>query len=557
MGVPLVLFAIALGARVFTGGLFTDPAYPDSFYYVDVARQLAAGHGFTVDFIWNFVEVGGKLPAAAQAILPIPSDAHWMPLAAIVQVPFIWLLGPTALASALPFWLCAAAAAPLTWWIARDAGLPTWVAFGGALLVAVPGGVTPYLAQPDNFALFMVLGALSLWACARGLRGDRRAFALGGIAVGLATLARNDGVLLGVPFALAFAADLLRRPRASRIGWIPAVACAVGFLIVVGPWFARQLEVFGSLSPSAANGRILFITDYRQLYSVSSETTLSTFLAQGIGPLLSSRVGGLVAALGIFVTMPLLGFLTPFTVIGAWVRRRDPTFVPWLVYAVTLFAFNALVFAVHVPYGTFLHSAVALLPHAYLVTLLGIGAAVAWVARHRRSWNPERATRVFTAMAIVVVAVGAIGASLLTIRQWRAERDLRVSVGATLDTTPVTDRVMSPDAGGYSYIADRGGIVTPDDPLPVVEQALREYDVRWLVLERDHITASLAPLLAGTQRPAWLSRPILTIPGAATPAGASGQPPASSAGVADPGTTLPAASVYAVCFDPGDTRCAP
>ena len=36
----------------------------------------------------------------ATAALPIPSNAHWMPLAALVQVPFIWLLGPTALAAA-------------------------------------------------------------------------------------------------------------------------------------------------------------------------------------------------------------------------------------------------------------------------------------------------------------------------------------------------------------------------------------------------------------------------------------------------------------------------
>ena len=138
----------------------------------------------------------------------------------------------------------------------------------------------------------MPLGALSLWACARGLRGDRRSFALGGAAVGLATLARNDGILLGIPFALAFAAELWRRWRSSvravRIGWGPALACAALFVVVMAPWYLRQLAVFGSLSPSAASGRILWITDYRQLYSVTGNPSLSTFLAQGIGPLLAA-----------------------------------------------------------------------------------------------------------------------------------------------------------------------------------------------------------------------------------------------------------------------------
>lgn len=552
MVVPLLLFLVALCARILTATMFPDPAYPDSFYYVDLARELAAGHGFTLDFIWNFVEVGGRLPDAAAATLPIPSNAHWMPLAALVQVPFIWLLGPTAVASGLPFWLAAAATAPLTWWIALDAGLPRWQAFGAALLIAVPGGVAAYLAQADNFSLFMPLGAIALWACARGLKGDRRSFAFGGAAVGLATLARNDGILLGIPFALAFLLELWRRWRRAsaaplRIGWAPAIACAALFLLVVSPWYVRQLAVFGSLSPSAANGRILWIADYRQLYSVSGDPSLSTFLSQGIGPLLSSRAGGLAAAMGIFVAMPLLVFLAPFTALGGWLTRRSAEFAPWLIYAVALLLFSGLLFAVHVPYGTFLHSAVALLPHGYLLSLIGVGAAVAWIAQRRPSWNAERASRVIGGMAIAVAIVTGVAASGLTVAQWRAELLVRRQLGAAIIAAPLSDRVMSPDAGGYRYLTGHPGIVTPDDPLPVVEDALRRYGVRWLALERDHITVSLAPLLAGTQRPAWLSAPITLVHGDTTTSQSGAQ--------ADP--ALPAGALFAVCLVPTDTRCSP
>ena len=98
MVVPVLLFGVAIVARLVVAALFAEPAYPDAYYYANLARELAAGHGFQVDYIWNFVEVGGRLPA--EGVLPIPSNAHWMPLAALVQVPFIWLLGPTATASA-------------------------------------------------------------------------------------------------------------------------------------------------------------------------------------------------------------------------------------------------------------------------------------------------------------------------------------------------------------------------------------------------------------------------------------------------------------------------
>jgi len=536
MVIPFALFLVALGARMLTGALFADPAYPDSFYYVNVAQQLAAGHGFQVDFIWNFLETGGRLPTTG--VLPIPSNAHWMPLASLVQVPFIWLLGPTALASALPFWLASAATAPVTYWIGRDASLPRWQATAAGLMVAVPALVDPFLAQPDNFGLFMLLGTLSLWACARGLRGDRRAFAVGGVLVGLAFLSRNDGVLLGIPLALAFLADLLRRPRASRIGWTAAILCAAGFVIVASPWLVRQLAVFGSISPSAASGRILWITQYRDLYSISSPADPGSFLAQGLVPLLTSRVLGLVNALGLFATQVLLIFLVPFLVLGAWWQRHELAWRPWMVYAASLFLSSGLLFAVHVPNGTFLHSAVALIPYAYLLTVLGIGGVVAAVARRRPTWNATRATRVFTTMAVCVVLVMGLVSTFMTARSWRSARDLALAAAAPLADVPADDRLMTPDAGGFRYLTGHPGIVTPEDPLPVVEEALRRYAIRWLILERDFSTLALAPVLAGDVRPSWLSAPVTVVPDPLDPA-------------------RPKAALYAVCLAPDDDRCDP
>ncbi len=102
---------------------------------------------------------------------------------------------------------------------------------------------------------------------------------------------------------------------------------------------------------------------------------------------------------------------------------------------------------------------------------------------------------------------------------------------------------MSADPGAYRFLAGRGGIVTPNDPLPVVEEALRAYGVRWLVLERAHLVPAMAPLLLGETRPVWLSAPILT----------SGRVEASPTG----GPASDAVVLYAVCLEPGDTRCSP
>jgi hypothetical protein len=264
--------------------------------------------------------------------------------------------------------------------------------------------------------------------------------------------------------------------------------------------------------------------------------------------LLRSRLEGLAGAVVVFAVMPLLAFLVPFLAIGAWLRRRDPSFVPWLVYAVSLFAFSAIVSAVHVPYGTFIHSAVALIPHAYLLSLLGLAAAVRWVAARRPSWDEARATRNFSVMVVAVVIAISGAAAAITVGAWNRERAARADVLAALATTADPgDVVMSPDAGAYRYQGGWQGIVTPEDPLDVVEEALRLYGVRWLALERAHVTAGLLPILAGGERPSWLSAPVVVVPA----------PPAEGPGAATSRSPLPLAALYAVCLSPGDARCGP
>ncbi|HYX10862.1 MAG TPA: glycosyltransferase family 39 protein, partial [Candidatus Acidoferrum sp.] len=235
MRTPLALYLLALVGRLILIALHPDPAYPDSYYYADVARSLASGHGFSVDFVWIFAEVGGKIPAAP--VLPIPSNAHWMPLASLVQVPFMAVFGPmNALAAAVPFALSGALAAPLAWAIGREAGASRFVSVGAGVLTAFPALSFPFMAQTDNFSLYQPLVAGALFLGARGLKGHARSFALAGLLVGIATLARNDGVLAGGVLGLAFAWDRWHawRSGGARLPAIPlwsAIACAGLFVI--------------------------------------------------------------------------------------------------------------------------------------------------------------------------------------------------------------------------------------------------------------------------------------------------------------------------------------
>jgi hypothetical protein len=405
-------------------------------------------------------------------------------------------------------------------------------------MVAVPGGLTPFLSQPDNFGLFMTLGALALWLCARGVRGDRRAFVLGGLVVGFATLARSDGVLLGLPFAIVGVRELVRRMRGREavLSASAVIGCVALFAIVMVPWLYRQVEVFGSIFPSASSGRILWISDYSQLYSITSPTGPETLLADGIGAFVAGRLGGLLSAFGLFALMPLVVVLVPVALIGAWVRRRDVAFTPFFVYAVAFFAASGLLFAVHVPHGTFIHSAGALLPHTFLLVTAGVASAVTWIAQRRTSWNSARATALFTYAAVAVVVLAATFQTVSTLGRWAQTRAVQQNVARVLQATPAADRVMSADAGAYFYLTGREGVVTPNDPLPVIEDTMRAYDVRWLVLERSQIVPSLEPVLAGEIHPSWLSEAVAVVP-------------------ARHEADATAAALYAVCMSAADTRC--
>jgi 4-amino-4-deoxy-L-arabinose transferase-like glycosyltransferase len=520
--------------------IYPDPAYADSFYYVDVARALASGHGLNVDFVWIFAEVGGRLPA--DPMLPIPSNAHWLPLASFIQAPFVAVMGPTAIASALPMVLIGALAAPLTWLIARDIGASRTVQLGAGVLAAIPAAGTVFMAQPENFAIFQPLVAAILWFAARGLRGDTRAYVAAGFLVGLASLARNDAFLLGAAVGLVFVIDRVRAWRRGTRAALPltaAIGCLALYLVVVVPWWYRQYMVFGSISPTASTGTALWLTAYRQWNSITADTTLAAFLAQGPAAIIGSRLVGLGAALANFVVVISSVVLVPFIVWGGWLRRRADDLLPWFLYTAILFLGATFLFPLHVPGGAFVHSAVGLEPYAYILALEGVAAFVAAIARRRPAWRPEVAMPVFSWAIVALVVVSAAIWAPVVHASWNQDRASRTTLAAELDrlAIPATDRLMTIDAGGFKYFTGRPGVVSPDDPIETIRDVASGYDIRWLVLERDAVVEALQPILLRDERPAWVGPATFVIP---TPTGGP-----------------PALALYPVCFAPADARCAP
>jgi hypothetical protein len=309
--------------------------------------------------------------------------------------------------------------------------------------------------------------------------------------------------------------------------------CLGLFLAVVSPWLVRQLATFGQLSPSTASGKVLFIRSIDEWNSITTPATLDHLLSQGVGPLLASRLDGLLAAVWILVVLGFGVVLAPFLAVGAWTRRDSGDFGPYLAYVVVLFAFSALVSAVHIRGGTFIHSAVALLPHGYVLALEGVVAFAAWLAARRRPWEPARLARGLVAAAVGMAAIVAAAGTVVVHSVWSVDRAAALEVAGALDRAgaPQTDRLMSVEAAGYRYHAGRGGVVLVDDPIATVRSVASAYDIRWLVLRGDGDVASMAPVLDG-DRPGWIGPPLL-----------------------DTGDAGARVALFPICLGPADDRC--
>ncbi len=128
------------------------PGYMDADYYFSGGVQLAQGHGFTEPYLWNYLD--------DPVSLPHPSHTYWMPLASIVAALGMWITGQSTYAAGrLPFILLSSFVPLLTAALAFSVSRQTWLTLVSGLLSIFSLYYAPFMPVPDNYALYMVLGA--------------------------------------------------------------------------------------------------------------------------------------------------------------------------------------------------------------------------------------------------------------------------------------------------------------------------------------------------------------------------------------------------------------
>lgn len=504
----ILLLALALIVRLATAALLTRPGYMDVAYYAAGAVRLAQGGGLVEPFLWNYLDD----PAG----LPHPGFLYWMPLPALLAAPFAASWPASFFALQLPFAFLSAVLPLVAYGLAWEVAgrhRPAWLA---GLLTLFSGFFFPYWTLPETFAPFALLGSTALWLAVRksktvgGQRGTETRpagwslpLACGGL-VGLAHLTRADGILLLPVVALAplvscpsrsthHAPRITRRVLRSVIRRSSLVV--LGYLLIMAPWFLRNLATIGvPLSPAGA--RTLWLRTYDDFFCFECDLSLRSYLAWGWRGILRSKLWAAGVNVERFLAENCLVFLSPFALAGFHRLRRHPPFILSLVYLILVYFVHSLAFTFPGPRGGFFHASAPVLPFLFAAGVEGLEAAVAWAA-HRRRWELRQAQAFFGAGAVALAMLVGLYAAAQKLPAWRRADGVYEDVGQWLAGAGVEgETVMVANPPAFWYHTGYPAVVVPNGDVEVLLSAVDRYAVRYVLLDRNH-PLPLAGLFGG------------------------------------------------------------
>lgn len=479
----ITLLALAWGTLLAL--LIRQPGYTDAYYYFNAGQRWVQGDGLTDPYLWVYINAPDELPG--------PSHTYWMPLESLVAAASMAVFGAHFGAAQLPSVLCFAGLVTLAFWLGGRVGGSARQAWLAGLLVLFSGFFTPFWTTTDTFALYGLVGALALVTMGLGrAHRDWRWYAVSGVCCALAHLARADGLLL-----LAVLALVPLWPGANRRQ--PALAAAAGliaYLLVMAPWFARNLSEIGTPLPTGGTATI-WMRSYDELVSYPPGADAADFSRWGAANIARSRWEAFRNNLGTFAAVETWVILGPFALLGARLRRRDPLLLGALIYAPALHLVMTFVFAFPGYRGGLFHSSSALLPFWAILGVTGLDSAIAWTAKRRR-WRRAQAQAVFSGALIVLAITLSAGIAAARVRSWNDSGAFYRTLARDLPAGAV---VMANDPAALYYHSGLGGVVVPNADPGVIPAIAARYGVTHLVLDANRTQPFRGLFLGTEQRP--------------------------------------------------------
>lgn len=459
------------------------PGYLDSDYYYAGGVQLVTGKGFTEPYLWNYLDDVKSLPH--------PSFTYWMPLASIVAALGMWVTGQTTYAAARIFFIVIAACIPpLTAALAYQFSRRRDLAITSALLAIFSVYHAPFLGVTDNFGLFMLLGGLYFLLVTKLLSNPLVIYNwfLLGLLAGLLALARTDGLLwlalTGLLVLWKAKETTSSFPQFTNYVFRITFFIFLGFLLVMSPWYARNLNLFGSIM-APGGSRALWLDNYDQTFSFpASQLTMQSWLALGWKEILSDRLWALSNNLQSGFAAHGGIILFPFIVVGIIQYRKDERVKLGLAAWLILFVVMTLVFPFAGARGAFFHSGASLQPLWWTLAPLGLEAAVGWARKLGRF--DDHAQPLFRAVMVMVAAiltVFVIWLRLFSLGWGESEGYADVEKFLIRQGIQQSDVVIVRNPVGYYTTTGRSAIMIPYGGEQTLLALSEQFGARYFILE--------------------------------------------------------------------------
>jgi hypothetical protein len=258
----------------------------------------------------------------------------------------------------------------------------------------------------------------------------------------------------------------------------------LGFLLIMGPWFWRNEQLYGALL--APGGQyLLWLKNYDETFAFpASQLTMQAWLAQGWQAILAVRWEALrVNLLNAFAAQGGI-FLFPFILIGIWQYRRDQRIQLASLAWLSLLFVMTVIFPFAGPRGGFFHSGAALQSVWWTLAPLGLDSAVGFL-RKRGGLNAQ-AFQVFR-VALVGIAVLMTGVIfyIRILPGWGEDEQVYPKVEAVLQQNGVlpSDVVMVRNPPGYYLMTGRSAIVIPYGEESSLLSVANRFHARFVAIE--------------------------------------------------------------------------
>jgi hypothetical protein len=256
----------------------------------------------------------------------------------------------------------------------------------------------------------------------------------------------------------------------------------LGYLLPMTPWFIRNLSVVGApLSPTSS--KVLWLTEYDDLYCYGCDLSPQSYLAWGWGNILSNKLSAMNVNLQRFLAENCLVFLLPFVFVGLYRLRRGLPFVLSSIYLLLVYWAHSLAFSYPGPRGGFFHASSSVLPFLFAAAIEGLEATVKWLGQRRR-WNVPQATTVFTVAAVGAAIVLSVYVAAGKVAAWQGVDEAYIEIGRWLDTRQVAPDVLVVvgNPPGFWYHTHRPAIVVPNASPATLLEVCDRYDAAYVVL---------------------------------------------------------------------------